>query len=56
MDQKIKTFGDLLGSKKIFSDEKSYNFLIAYLYNNYKTLPLHIMLLITSAYVKCYDG
>ena len=45
----------VLVSKKIYFNEKNYNYFIGYLYNNHKGKPLHIMLPTTTAYVKGYD-
>ena len=42
-------------SNKIYSAEKSYKYFIAYLYNNHKVKPLHIVLAKRRAYVKRYD-
>ena len=41
---------------KTFFGEKNYKYFIAYLCNDNKFKPLHIILLKTSAYVKSYDG
>ena len=41
---------------KIFLSEKNYKYFTRYLYNDNKVMPLRIMLLKTSAYVKSYDG
>ena len=41
----------VLVSKKISSGEKNYKYFIGYLYNDYKVIPLHIMLSKTSACV-----
>ena len=46
----------VLVSNKISFAEKSYKYFIAYLYNNRKFKPLHIILSKTSACVKSYDG
>ena len=46
----------ILVSNKISFSEKKYKYFIGYLYNHHKLKPLHIMLPITSAYVKSYDG
>ena len=46
---------NVLVSKKISSGEKNCRYLICYLYDDYKNKPLHIILPITRAYVKCYD-
>ena len=46
---------NVLVSNKISSGEKSYEYFIDYLYDDYKLKPLHIMLQKTSAYVKSYD-
>ena len=43
-----------LVSNKISSGEKNYKYFIGYLYDDYKTKPLHIMLPKTSAYIKNY--
>ena len=43
-----------LVSNKISSGEKNYKYFIGYLYDDYKTKPLHIMLPKTSAYIKSY--
>ena len=41
---------------KIPFGEKNYKYFIAYLYNDHKVKPSHIMIPKTSAYVKSYDG
>ena len=46
----------VLVSNKISFGEKSYKYLIGYLYNGNKVKPLNIKLSKTSAYVKSYDG
>ena len=46
----------MLVSKKVFSAEESCKYFIAYLYNDNKVKPLHVMLPKTSAFVKSYDG
>ena len=46
---------NVLVSKKIPFNEKSYKCFIGYLYDNYKIKPLHMMLPKIEAYVKCYD-
>ena len=46
----------VLVSNKISFGEKSYKYFIAYLYNNRKFKPLHIILSKISACVKRYDG
>ena len=45
----------VLVSNKIYLGEKSYQYFIGYLYNDYKIKPLHIMFSKTNAYVKSYD-
>ena len=46
----------VLVSNKISFGEKNCKYFIAYLHNNTKVKPLHIILPKTSAYVKSYDG
>ena len=45
----------VLVSSKISSGEKSFEYIIGYLFNDYKVEPLHIVLPKTSTYVKSYD-
>ena len=49
-------FENILISKKISSNEKSYKYFIGYLYHDYKVKTLHIMLPKKSTYVKHYYG
>ena len=42
----------LVSNKIAFGEKKTINILFGYLYDDYKTKPLHIM----RAYVKSYDG
>ena len=46
----------VLVCNKISSAEKSYKYFIGGFYNDEKVMPLHIMLLKTSAYIKPYNG
>ena len=46
----------MLVSHKFSFGEKSYNYLICYLYNDHKVKLLYTMLPKTSAYLKGYDG
>ena len=46
----------ILVSNKISFGEKNQKYFIGYLYNGHEVKPLHIMLCITSADVKSYDG
>ena len=65
MGKEILKFGDIEIKKKKNSPlQKSYLFrkcryckyFIGYLYNDYKIMPLHIMLPKTRGHVKGYDG
>ena len=46
----------VLVSNNISFGAKNYKYFIGYLYNDNKVRLLHIMLPITSAYLKIYDG
>ena len=47
---------NLLVPNKISSGEKNYKYFIGYLYDDYKTKSLHMMLPKRRPYVKGYDG
>ena len=45
----------LISDKISFCEKKNYKHFIAYLHDDYRIKPLHIMLLKTCAYVRSYD-